>query len=52
MSENLPRGINNRGARGNSNTNNLSRGTDNARGKGSRASPFDNKYGVDLRLCK
>lgn len=40
---------NNRGGRGNNNPN---RGYNNNRGKANRAPPFDNKYGVDLSLCK
>ncbi|CAF3890479.1 unnamed protein product, partial [Rotaria sordida] len=41
---------NNRKSRDNDYTNNLSKGSDNGTNKGRRASSFNNKYGVDLRL--
>ncbi len=52
ISETSTRGNHNRGARGNTGANNYNKRSDNGRGKGHRAPPFDNKYGVDLSLCK
>ncbi|CAF4146550.1 unnamed protein product [Rotaria sp. Silwood2] len=43
-------GNNNRKSTGNDYTNNRSKGPDTGRNKERRAAPFNNKYGVDLRL--